>query len=108
VALVAVAGLWILLPREPPPPPLTIRPFTSDPGRETQPALSPDVNQVAFVRAPEGTRNICVKLVDGFREAIRRLVSSVRTDLVSRRANSVRAQVSAWPFSPIVLQDSGV
>jgi len=65
VALVAVAGLWILLPREPPPPPLRVRPITSDLGREMMPALSPDGNQVAFVWAREGTQDLYVKLING-------------------------------------------
>jgi Tol biopolymer transport system component len=65
VAIAAIAGLWIGWPREPPPAPLRIKPITSTPGPEGDPALSPDGHQVAFVKPLEGTLALYIKLIDG-------------------------------------------
>ncbi|MGD8898214.1 MAG: protein kinase, partial [Acidobacteriota bacterium] len=63
-----VAGLWLSRLDEPEAPPtsLKIRPLTSDPGPEWQPALSPNGHLLAFVRVGEsGKSELCVKQVDG-------------------------------------------
>jgi eukaryotic-like serine/threonine-protein kinase len=72
LALVLAIGgtFWFRLPglkTEPPAPPLRTVPFTSFPGEERDPALSPDGKQVAFVWDTEADRNfdIYVKLVAG-------------------------------------------
>jgi Tol biopolymer transport system component/serine/threonine protein kinase len=64
VAAAVVAGIWAAWPREPPAP-LRVRPITSDPGMEDVPALSPDGNQLAFVKEHEGELALYVKLIDG-------------------------------------------
>jgi Tol biopolymer transport system component len=64
-ALIALTGgLWIGWPGEAPEP-LRVRPITSDPGPEWNPALSPDGHQVAFVKRLEGRLALYVKQVDG-------------------------------------------
>jgi dipeptidyl aminopeptidase/acylaminoacyl peptidase len=64
VALAAAAALWIAWPRELPPP-LRVRPITTEPGPEWAPALSPDGHQVAFVKPLDGRLALYVKLIDG-------------------------------------------
>jgi Tol biopolymer transport system component len=52
VVVVAALGAWIYFGRpqpEPEPPPIKISPFTSFPNDETEPAFSPDGNQIALV-----------------------------------------------------------
>jgi len=65
LTLVVVAGLaavWMSTLRDPPHPPLRVKPITSEPGEEIFPALSPDGNLVAYVRR---SGDLYVKLIDG-------------------------------------------
>ena len=76
--LIALAGaatgvLWWRSSHQTSSPPLVAVPLTTDPGMETQPALSPDGNQVAYCWIPEGqeTADIYVKVI-GSGEPLRR------------------------------------
>ena len=73
-------GVWGLLPRESRPP-ARLRPLTTFPGNESQPALSPDGNFVAFAwnGGTEGSwADIYIKDVHG--EALRRLTDTMETE----------------------------
>jgi Tol biopolymer transport system component len=64
-ALAVIAGLaalWMSTVRDPPRPPLRVRPITSEPGEELFPALSPDGNLVAYFRR---SGDLYVKQIDG-------------------------------------------
>jgi Tol biopolymer transport system component len=65
VGLGVTAGVFFR--RSPPAEPLKTAPFTSYPGYEIQPALSPDGRQVAFVwgETEAGPQHLYVRLVDG-------------------------------------------
>jgi Tol biopolymer transport system component len=73
VAALTVAALWLARSREPAPPhnPLRIKPLTSDPGGEGNPALSPDGHLVVFTRrSGTGVAELCVQQVDGGSEPL--------------------------------------
>jgi Tol biopolymer transport system component len=62
----ALFGWIYLLPSEPDLPPMRTVPLTSFPGREEDPAISPDGNMVAFVRLSEsGIWDLFVKDIGG-------------------------------------------
>jgi Tol biopolymer transport system component len=72
---------WLLWPKSQPPPP-KLSPLTSYPGNESQPALSPDGNFVAFwctePDKPGNQSDICVKTVGA--DAYRRLTDTAQAE----------------------------
>jgi Tol biopolymer transport system component len=76
-----LATSWLLWPKTPPPPP-KLSPLTSYPGNESQPALSPDGNFVAFwctePDKPANQSDICVKSVGA--DAYRRLTDTPQAE----------------------------